>query len=66
MRRLVLADFVALYRGQTVAEAELVALSAEKHLVRRFFTELFGESQSERETNNTERRVPILEAIQDE
>jgi hypothetical protein len=43
MRRLELADFVALYRGRTVADAELVAVSAESSIVRKFFAELLGE-----------------------
>jgi hypothetical protein len=40
-----LTDFVALYRGRTVAEAELVAVSAESTLVRKLFAELIGESE---------------------
>jgi hypothetical protein len=40
-----LSDFVALYRGRTVSEAELVAVSAEPRLVRRFFAELLGENE---------------------
>lgn len=45
MRRMKLADFVALYRGRTVAEAELVAVTAESSLVQRFFAELLGVSE---------------------
>lgn len=37
-----MTDFVALYRGRTVSEAELVAVSADPNLVRRFFEELLG------------------------
>ena len=44
-----MAAFVALYRGRTVSEAEIVALSAEPHLVRRFFAELLGESEPGKE-----------------
>jgi hypothetical protein len=60
-----LADFVALYRGRTVAEAELVAVSAEKDLVRRFFAELLGESEAESE-NDTCKQSPVLEIVRDE
>jgi hypothetical protein len=35
-----LADFVALYRGRTVSEAELVAICADPRIVRRLFEEL--------------------------
>ena len=36
-------DFIALYRGQTVAEARLVAVTAEPEIVSRFVRELSGE-----------------------
>jgi hypothetical protein len=36
-------DFIALYRGQTVAEARLVAVTAEPDIVSRFVRELAGE-----------------------
>ena len=39
-----MTNFVALYRGRTVSDAELVALSAEPQLVREFFMYLLGES----------------------
>jgi hypothetical protein len=38
-----LTDFVALYRGPTVGEAQLIAITAERHLVRCFFAKLLGE-----------------------
>jgi hypothetical protein len=41
---MLLTNFVALYRGRTVSDAELVALSAEPQLVREFFMKLLGES----------------------
>lgn len=66
MRRMRLADFVALYRGRTVAEAELVAVSAEQRLVRRFFTELLGGQEGEQESPDAERPPPFLEAVRDE
>lgn len=60
-----MADFVALYRGRTVAEAELVAVSAEQRLVRRFFAELLGESEDEPEAEGSN-QSPILEVVRDE
>ena len=35
-----LTEFLALYRGRTVSEAELVAICADERIVRRFFEEL--------------------------
>jgi hypothetical protein len=66
MRRTRLADFVALYRGRTVAEAELVAVSAEEQMVRRFFAELLNDPAYQRERTNPERQRRVLEAIRDE
>ena len=60
-----LADFVALYRGPTVAEAELVAVSAEQRIVRRLFAELLGESEPESEAD-VRKQPPILEVVRDE
>jgi hypothetical protein len=60
-----LADFVALYRGRTVAEAELIAVSAEQRLVRRFFAELLGESEDERDTDSST-PSPVLEVVRGE
>ena len=61
-----MADFVALYRGRTVAEAELVAVSAETRLVRRFFTELLGEPEPEQIAEDSERAAPVLEVVRGE
>ena len=41
-----MSEFVALYRGRTVSGAELVAVSAEPRLVRRFFAELLDENEN--------------------
>lgn len=38
-----MAEFIALYRGRTISEAELVAICAEKRIVAKFFQELAGE-----------------------
>jgi hypothetical protein len=66
MRRLELADFVALYRGRTVTEAELVAVSAESRIVRQFFAALLGESESRPEGTDGEQSRRMLEAVRDE
>ena len=65
MRRIKLADFVALYRGRTVAEAELVAVTAESSLVRQLFAELLGELEHQPEDICSERRARVLEAVRD-
>jgi hypothetical protein len=61
-----LADFVALYRGRTVAEAELVAVSAEEQLVRRFFAELLNDPAYQTEKTSPDRQHKVLEAVRDE
>jgi hypothetical protein len=60
-----LADFIALYRGRTVAEAELVAVSAEERLVRQFFAELLGESKVEHKDHDTDEPTAVLEVVRD-
>ena len=37
-------NFIALYRGRTISEAELIAVSAEPGIVQSFFEKLLGES----------------------
>ena len=61
-----MTDFVALYRGRTVSEAELVALSAEPQLVRNFFAELLGEQLAESEESDKENRPTIMELVRSE
>jgi hypothetical protein len=39
-----MASILALYRGQTVAEAKLVAVTAEPDIISRFARELIGEA----------------------
>jgi len=65
MRRLELADFVALYRGKTVSEAELVAVSAESCLVRKFFAEILGEPEHQPKEPSGEKPTRVLEAVRD-
>jgi hypothetical protein len=66
MRRLKLADFVALYRGKTISEAELVAVSAESSLVGKFVAELLGEPKQQPNDASGERPARVLEAVSDE
>ncbi len=61
-----MVDFVALYRGRTVSEAELIAVSAEEKLVRRFFAELLGEPSRREKLDYAEGRAAVLEAVRDE
>ena len=61
-----MTDFVALYRGRTVSEAELVAVTAEPRLVRRFFSELLGEPEAEQEPGDPEQPARVLEAVRDD
>jgi hypothetical protein len=39
-----MTEFIALYRGRTVSDAQLVALSAQPAVVRKFFDELLGQA----------------------
>jgi hypothetical protein len=61
-----LADFIALYRGRTVAEAELVAVSAESCLVQKFFAEMLGEAEHQPKDPCVEKPTRVLEAVRDE
>jgi hypothetical protein len=59
-------DFVALYRGPTVAEAELVAVTAESSLVQKFFSELLGESKHQPKDTCREKPARVLKAVRDD
>jgi hypothetical protein len=61
-----LADFIALYRGRTVAEAELVAVSAESCLVRKFFAEMLGEAEHQPKNPCREKPARVLEVVRDD
>ena len=39
-------NFIALYRGRTVAESHLVAVTAEPEIVARFVREITGEAEN--------------------
>jgi hypothetical protein len=53
-----LADtaFIALYRGRTVGDARLVAVSSDHFIVERFFQELVGEDTEAEKCPETYRR----------
>ena len=55
--------FIALYKGRTITEAELVAVSAEPCLVHRFFTELLCEQEPEQDLEIAEHAAPVLEVV---
>ena len=61
-----MADFVALYRGRTVSEAELVAISAKPQLVEQFFTELLGGSEPKAVVKDDKHRAPVVEVLHGE
>ena len=63
-----MAEFVALYRGQTVGDAKLVALSAEPRIVHTFFNELLGDPEQTEESprTNLECDSRILKPVPDE
>jgi hypothetical protein len=60
-----MSDFVALYRGRTVSDARLVAVSAEPRLVRRFFAELLEEGDASK-GRDKERSTSSLELVRGE
>jgi hypothetical protein len=55
-----LADFVALYRGRTVSDAELVAICADERIVRKFFEELAAKPAEEGRRGDPRGRVAAL------
>lgn len=57
-----MTDFIALYRGRTISEAEMVAVCAEERIVGKFFAELLGEPEAE----STEHEPPELAVVHDE
>ena len=61
-----MSDFIALYRGRTVAEAELVAVTAEPRLVRRFFSELLVAPEEEQAAEKPKHESPVLEVVRGE
>ena len=61
-----MTEFIALYRGRTVAEAELIAVTASSSLVRKFFAEMLGEYEQHIEDAGRERPARILEDLRDQ
>jgi hypothetical protein len=55
-------EFIALYRGQTVSEAQLIALTAEPSIVDRFFRELAGGEEAVEEPHGAVIVVPLVRA----
>lgn len=53
-----MADFIGLYRGKTVSDAELVAICAEPRIVRLFTDELLGEDAGEAECSD--RKLAVI------
>ena len=59
--------FIALYRGRTVSDAQLVAVSSDRFIVERFFAELLGEPKAQQEADDySEQPERILEVVRDE
>ena len=58
--------FIALYRGRTVGNAQLVAVSSDRFIVERFFAELLGEPKAEQEADDFEQPERSLEVVRDE
>lgn len=55
-----MAEFLALYRGRTVSEAELVAICADERIVRKFFEELAAKPAKEGGPGDPRGRVAEL------
>ena len=54
-----MTNILALYRGRTVAEAELVAVTVEPSIVDRFIRELAGEGTEPEEQDRPVKREPL-------
>jgi hypothetical protein len=62
-----LPNFIALYRGRTISEAELVAVSAEPGIVQSFFEKLISESFEGQERAGSKRdNLNTLELVSSE
>ena len=53
------AEFLALYRGRSVAEARLVAVTAEPEIISRFVRQLTGQIESSDECNIADDDKPL-------
>jgi len=54
-----MTNILALYRGRTVAEAQLVAVTVEPAIVDRFISELAGEGTEPEEQDGQVKREPL-------
>jgi hypothetical protein len=54
-----MTEFIALYRGRTVSDAELVALSAQPAVVRKFFDELLGRAHKSEGHSELAKHEPL-------
>jgi hypothetical protein len=54
------AEFLALYRGRTVSDAELIAICADERVVRKFFEELADKPAEEGGRGDPRGRVAEL------
>lgn len=52
-------NFIALYRGPTVSEARLIAVSSEPSVVGRFIRELAGEADNAEDRGERAEREPL-------
>jgi hypothetical protein len=52
-------NFIALYRGPTVSEARLIAVSSEPSVVGRFVHELTGEADNAEDRGERAEREPL-------
>ena len=59
-------NFVALYRGETVADARLIAVSSDSAIVGRFIRELAGEDEKLEEPEEPRKAVPLSVVKDDE
>lgn len=56
--------FIGLYRGRSVGDARLVAVSSDRQIVGRFFAELLGEPEEPESGGNESRpEHPALEVV---
>jgi len=53
-------DFLALYRGQTVSDARLVAVTADPELIGRFIDKLAGEGDKEESGEESHGRLRLV------
>jgi hypothetical protein len=56
-------DFVALYRGQTVADARLVAVTAEPEIVEQFVRSLAGEREDPQKAGES-KKPRVLQVVE--